>query len=301
MSSMHTLIGAIFLLLAASAGLPSSPPSPPTSWEKIFDGAPDFRVSTVEASGRDNWIAGGSRGVVTATRDGIKVEPTHDRAVLGLFADGPTSVYALGQGELIWHFDGKHWTEEHIGPLPPEGRDRGRRGADLLHFAYYKDTSPNVPLVALGPSLVLVRQPDGTWTKPADEPSRQSLWKLGQLGPQLSPRPAKCDALAWRWLRKGVAMFFCDDRRAFIYEAGILTAKGKMPRQCGPAIISIEYVGGEIYASCDAATLWKTDGKTWRQIPAPKQKGLDEIPAIAVADGCLFVAGDRAVWRSCAR
>jgi hypothetical protein len=286
----------ILLLLAATS--PANPSS--ATWEKVFDGGADFLIYAVEASGRDNWIAGGSKGLVTATKDGTKVEPAHDRGVLGLFAESPTSIYALGQGELIWHFDGKKWTEEHVGPLPAKGQDRGpRRGADQLNFAFYENASPGAPLVALGPSLVLARRPDGTWAKPADERARQKLWKAGQRGPQLSAPPAKCGALAWRWLRKDLAMFFCADHRAFIYEGGTVTAKGKMPRQCGPAIISIEYVRGEIYASCDSATLWKTDDQTWRQIAAPREKGLDEIPSIAVADGCLFVAGDRGVWRSC--
>jgi hypothetical protein len=295
-------LSSLVVFLAATS--PSSPvtsasSSSQTTWEKIFDGGAGQRVYAVQALGRDNWVAGGSWGVATAAKDGSKVERTPDRAVLGLIVDGPSSMYALGQGELIWHYDGRKWSEEHVGPVLPKWRGRGERGADLLDFAYYEDASTNAPLVALGPWLVLVRQAGGTWAKPA-EADRQKLLRLGQSGPaQFVGRPAKCDALAWRWLKKDLAMFFCDDHRAFIYDAGTVTARGKMPRQCATVIVSVEYVRGQIYASCHSATLWKTEGQTWHQIAAPKGKGLVEIPSIAVADGCLFVAGDRAVWRSC--
>jgi hypothetical protein len=291
------------LLLLAASDTPTSRATPPSSrgsWEKVFDGGTDFLIGAVHAASRDAWIAGGSRGVVTGSGRGIKVDSTHDRAVLGFFADGPASVYAVGQGELIWRFDGNAWTEEHVGRLAPKGRDGGiRRGADLLHFAYRESASPSAPLVALGPSLVLVRQPDGTWTKPA-EPDRVRLWKLGQLGPsELAGRPAKCDALAWRWIRTNLAMFFCADRRAFLYEGAAVTAKGKMPPQCGPSTTSIAHAAGELFASCASSTLWRTSGETWHEIPGPPDKRLKEIPSLSVADGCLFVAGDHAVWRSC--
>jgi hypothetical protein len=31
----------------------------------------------------------------------------------------------------------------------------------------------------------------------------------------------------------------------------------------------------------------------------PEEKGLKEIASISVADGCLFVGGNKSVWRAC--
>jgi len=283
----------LLLLLALSSGAGSSTPSSvagPT-WEKVFDGtAADGWVSSVHAAGRDTWFAGGKWGVVWAGKGGLQRHETGGRGVLGLFAETADSVFALGQDELILHFDGKTWTEEHRGPKPR----RSGRGADLLHSAY-RDATPEAPLVAFGPWLVLVRQQDGRWTLPPEK-ERKRLSLRGDLGPEIK-RPPKCDAAGWRWIGKNKGAFFCHDRRVFIFDSGAVTAKGVMPRQCETTIDSLVFARGEIYTSCASGTLWKTDGPNWQRVTPPK--GVKEIPSLSVTDDCIFVAGGRAVWRSC--
>jgi hypothetical protein len=277
----------------ASAGSTSYGAIGPT-WEAVFQGTgPDDWVYVVHATSRDSWFLGGKWGVAKGNKAGIVREATPGRAVLGLFFEGADSLYALGRDELILHFDGKKWVEEHVGPKPK----RPGRGADTLYMAYYGNPSSNAPIVAIGPSLVLVRQSNGTWKDPPGA-DRERLLEVGQLGPKIT-RPAKCDAAGWRWLGRSIGAFFCHDRRTFIFDSGTLTAKGKMPERCEATINSIVYAKGEIYASCGAATLWKTEGQTWGQVPPPKE--LKEIPSISVADDCLFVAGGHGVWRSCAK
>jgi len=61
--------------------------------------------------------------------------------------------------ELVLHFDGKGWIQEHVGPAPK----RPGRGADLLHAAFYVSAAADAPLVAFGPWLVLVRQTNRSW------------------------------------------------------------------------------------------------------------------------------------------
>ena len=86
------------------------------------------------------------------------------------------------------------------------------------------------PIVAIGPSLVLVRQSNGTWKDPPNA-DRERLLEVGQLGPKIT-RPAKCDAAGWRWFGRSTGAFFCHDRRTFIVDGGTVTAKGKMPERC---------------------------------------------------------------------
>jgi hypothetical protein len=284
---------ALVVALGTASSSSQSAPAPAT-WDRVFQGTgPDDWVYVVHAAGRDEWFLGGKWGVARASKAGLEREATPGRAILGLFFEGADSVFALGRDELILRFDGKKWIEEHVGPKPR----RPGRGADILYMAYYANPSPTAPIVAIGPSLVLVRQSNGTWKDPPNV-DRERLLEVGQLGPKIT-RPAKCDAAGWRWFGRSTGAFFCHDRRTFIVDGGTVTAKGKMPERCEATINAIVYAKGEIYASCDAATLWKTDGQTWRQIPAPKE--LKEIPSISVADDCLFVAGGRGVWRSCAK
>jgi hypothetical protein len=75
--------------------------------------------------------------------------------------------------------------------------------------------------------------------------------------------------------------------------------KGNFPRQCGSTVGALAYARGEVYATC-GTTLWKTDGVTWRRIEAPKERSR-KLSSVAFADGCVFLAGDRTVWRSCER
>jgi hypothetical protein len=246
--------------------------------------------------GRDSWIAGGPWGLATATKAGTKVESTQGRGVLGIFVESANSAYAFGEGELIWHFDGNKWTEEHVGPLPPSAK-RGPFAEHMLYLSYYKDNEPSGPLVAFGLSLVLVKQRDGTWVPPPDA-DRKKLLETGQLGPQIS-RSMKCDPAGWHWFGRSRGALYCHDRRVFIFDAGTLTAKGKLPNQCYDALHSLIEAQGQLYASCRSLTLWRTQGDEWHRIDPPKEKGLKEISSLSAADGCLFVGGNKAVWRSC--
>ena len=96
---------------------------------------------------------------------------------------------------------------------------------------------------------------------------------------------------------RGLLETFCHDRRAFLLQAGTITPKGTIPQKCYRSFDSLTYANGDIYASCSGGTLWKTEGQAWRPIAPPKT--LREIPAISFADGCLFVASGRSVWRRC--
>jgi hypothetical protein len=287
---MHTLTWLLWMTTVAAGA--SSSASPP--WEKVFDGGADKWVSAIKATGRDTWVAAGGRwGLVTSTKDGTTVEPTDAHGVLGIFVESPTSVFAFGEGELIKHFDGKKWTVEHVAPMPPKGR--GPFSEHMLYLAY-QDSAPNAPLVALGLELVLVRQPDRTWAQPP-KAEKEKLLKLGSLGPQLA-LPSKCAAAGWHWFGRNRGAFYCHDRRMFVWAAGTLVPKGKMPSKCYDSLDSLAEMDGELFASCNSTTLWKTEGEEWRRIEAPKEKGLKNA-FVAWAGGCLFVGGDRAVWRSC--
>src|SRR3954453_6757415 len=187
---MHAPMWLLLTTLAAGGNSPASP-----TWENVFDGGADKQVSAIKAIGRDTWfVAGGRWGVATATRTGITVDPTHDHGVIGLFVESATSVYALGEGELIWHFDGKKWAVEHLAPMPPKGR---RPFSEHMLYLAYQDSAPDAPLVALGLMLALVKQPDGTWAPPP-KTEQEKLLKVGQLGPQIS-LPPKCDSAGWHW------------------------------------------------------------------------------------------------------
>lgn len=287
---MHALSWLI-LTIAANSNSPANP-----EWEKVFDATSHGAVGTLKATGRETWIAGGPWGLATANGSDTTVEPTHGHAVLGLFVESPTSAYAFGEGELIWHFDGKRWTEEHVGPLPP--RTKRRPFADhLLYLSYYNGAAPHGPLVAFGLSLVLVKQPDGTWAPPPDV-DKNKLLELGQLGPQVS-RPEKCDPAGWHWFGRNRGALYCHDRRTFVFDTDRVIPKGKLPSACYDGLHSLVEAKGELYASCSTRTLWKTEGEAWRRIDPPKEKGPKEIPSISVADGCLFIAGTKSVWRRC--
>jgi hypothetical protein len=290
---MHAFLLPLLTTIAVSGSSTTSP-----SWEKVFDGTLYGWVSTIAAIGRDNWIAGGPWGLATVTKAGINVESTHAHGVLGLFVESPVSVYAFGEGELIWHFDGKQWTEEHVGPLPPKGQRRPF-AEHMLYLSYFPDTAPNTPIAAFGLSLVLLKQADGTWAPPPNT-DKARLLEAGQLGPRIS-LPAKCDPAGWHWFGRKRGALYCHDRRTFIQDAGKLTPKGKLPTPCYDAVNSLVEANGELFASCRSLSLWKTEGERWARIDAPNEKGLSELPSISAAGGCLFVGGNKAVWRRCDR
>ncbi len=285
------------LILAASVGIrpPSGNASAPT-WEKVFDGDTDKWVGAIAATGRDEIFIGGSWGISRVTKAGATVESTHGHGALGFFVESPSSVYAIGEGELILHFDGKKWGEEHVGLLPP--RNQRRPFSEHMLYRMHHTDGPNGNLVAFGVALVLIRQPDGTWSVPPQSEKDKLLEKCA-IGPNLPDGPSDCGGRAWHWLGQDRAFLSCDDRRAFLVEEGRVTSKGKFPRQCGSTVGALAYATGEVYATC-GATLWKTDGGTWRRLEAPNPRSR-ELSSVAFADHCVFVAGGRAAWRSCER
>jgi hypothetical protein len=248
----------------------------------------------VAAVGRDEWFIGIEGAVAKVTNGNIERYATAPRQTEGLFVASRGDVYALGDGELVVHHDGKKWITEHVGAPPPRPRRRGTGAPDMLRAGYFDGET----LVAVGPSLVMVRQAAGSWVYPPAA-ERQKLWDAGGSGPQIS-KPPKCYLAGWHWLGKDRGFFYCHDRRAFVWEAGALTPKGKMPRQCDDSLNAVVEDAGEIYAACNRATLWKTQGaEAWQPIQPPTEEGLKDIPSMAGAAGCLFVAGPRSVWRSC--
>jgi hypothetical protein len=166
----------------------------------------------------------------------------------------------------------------------------------MLYVAY-QPSSGGAGLVALGLSLVLVKQADGRWQArpPAD---RQSLLDTGLSGPPIS-LPTSCARAGWRWLGRDRGVIHCHDRRVFVWDAGALLPRGTMPRQCLDAFGSIAEANGQLYASCGGASLWRTEGQAWRPIQAPVRAGPSEYVAISVADRCVFVASNKSVWRRC--
>lgn len=283
------------LIVAASVGTSSQPGDAATApvWEKVFDGGSDRRPGTMVATGRDEIFVGGTWGISTVTKAGASVDSTHGHGVLGFFVEAPSSVFALGEGELIWHFDGKTWREEHVGPLPP--RSQRRPFSEHMLYRMY-ESRPERQLVAFGLVLVLEKRPNGTWTAPP-ESEGEALRELGAIGPKLPAGPSNCGGRAWHWFGHDRAFFNCDDRRAFIVEEGRVTPKGRLPRPCGGTAGALAYAAGEVYATC-GTTLWKTEGEAWRRLGAPKSRSREWF-SVAFADHCVFVADDRTVWRSC--
>lgn len=291
---MHGL--SLFLVIlagSAGSGSPAGSSAASSAWERVFDGHPDKWAGAIAATSRDILFVGGAWGTSTVTKAGATIESTHGHGVLGFFVESYSSVYALGEGELIWHFDGNKWTEEHVGPLPPRNQRRSF-SEHMLYRMQYKDGQ----LVAFGLVLVLVKQPNGRWAAPP-EGEKAKLLELGAVGPKLAKGPPNCGGRYWHWFGQNRAFFTCDDRRAFIVDEGTLTPKGKFPRQCGSTMGALAYATGEVYATC-GTTLWKTDGGMWRRIDAPKQRSR-EFSSVALADHCVFLACDQTVWRSCER
>lgn len=291
---MHLLC--LLLTVVTAAGTTAGPLRP--SWEAVYDGGRHAVVGPVHAMGRDDWIASlGRRGLVMARAGAVVVDDTRDHGVLGFFADAPGSLFALGEGELIWHFDGKAWTEEHVAPRPP----RGRRpfAAHMLYVGYLDGTAKAPRPVAVGLELALVRQANGTWASPPPA-ERARLSSTGLLGPAFPP-PSGCARAGWRWLTPRAGAFSCHDGRLFAWDAGVVTARGKLPGPCADVLGALVAGGGDLFASCKFATLWKLEGERWRRIVAPAEngQGLMDIGSIAFAQGCLFVAGKRALWRAC--
>jgi hypothetical protein len=264
--------------------------SPGGKWQMVFEGTgADGWVSSVRASSADNWIAAGGWGVATAQGTNLTRRTTPGTAILGLRSEANEGTFAFGSNEAILRFDGHAWIDEHVGVTP---RRRGR-GADLLYRGFREQASG--PMIAVGPSLVLVRQPDGHWTEPPAK-ERARLLDVSIVGPKIT-RPDHCAPAGWSWLEGHRSVFFCHDRRIFVYEEGVLRPKGKMPAECDGAVLSFAYDRNELYASCDGGTLWKTKDENWTSIAPPVRHA--ELGSISIAAGCLFVTAERTVWRSC--
>ncbi len=204
---------------------------------------------------------------------------------MGLVGDSHDDVFALGDGELILHFDGKAWAGQHVGPRAT----RPRQGDDILQALL--DVEGNT--FAFGPALVLVRQA-GAWSAPPPSEGRK-LRDLAGSGPSLQ-LPQKCAQAGWFWLDKKTGFFDCHDGRTFLYREGAITPKGKMPRDCATGFNGLTKGQGEVFASCGNGNVWKTDGDVWRRYATFRG---EKVGSISVTDQCVFVAGTRAIWRHC--
>lgn len=259
-------------------------------WEKVYEAAePDGHVAAVWAADRDDWFVAGKWGVTHVTKAARESRGTRS-TVAGLFGENAKSVFALGYEQLVLHFDGRTWTEEH--DVPTQKR-RPRDYDDLVHSAFYVPGDPRGTLMAFGPHAVLERGVDGTWRTPS-EPERARLSSLAEHGP--ADNPAACRGESWFWLGRDLAWFICQDRRTFIFDRGQVAPKGRIPGSC-PTQTRAAYAGGEIYVACSERGVWRTDGQTWRRLPR-----LDGDPptfAISVAGKCVFVTARRTVWRRC--
>jgi hypothetical protein len=249
-------------------------------------------IASVRARSKEEWFTGGRWGVAWNTASGVQRHETPGRAILGLFADAKTGdLFALGNDELVLRFDSKDWVQEHVGPKPK----RKGRGADIVYSGLRADVAGASRVLAWGPWLVLVRQPDGTWVLPP-EPDRQNLSDLGQGGPSFDLPPG-CAKAGWFSVGGGRGLFDCHDGRSFLYDNGKVFPKGKLPRDCTKAFDGVAYGQGEVFAACGAGKLWKTTGDVWRLFAT--FKGEKEIAALAVTDECVFVGGRQTVWRTC--
>src|SRR6476620_9088701 len=183
---MPPALFALSALLLASG--PAKADMTPVEWEKVFEvrGGRDTWISSVRALSREEWFVGGSWGVARATKGGgIEKRDLPGRKVIGMVVEGPGSVFAFGNDELVLHFDAKGWTEEHY--VPRQGK-RASRGKDLVYVGFIPSGAPDAPIVAVGPTLVLVRKPDNTWEVPP-EAERVRLESLGQRGPDFQRPP----------------------------------------------------------------------------------------------------------------
>ena len=282
------------IALALSVIAAASPERGYGPWEVVFDGGTtDGTVTSVWAVGARDWFAAGRWGVARSTPTGVERTANKGRGVLGLWGQTPSSVYAFGYDETVLHFDGHEWAKEHMGATQSR---RPKKGADLLYSAFTSETVPGAPIVAFGMSLVLVKDGASSWKVPT-EPERAKLLDLGQGGRRDFALPPGCDRAGWFWLGKDRGSFYCHDGRAFMFDAGRVSPKGRLPAACRTAFDALTSGRGELCASCSGGTMWRTEGEAWRSVSPPKR--LKDIPALSVTDDCMFVGAERFVWRSC--
>jgi hypothetical protein len=283
---------AVQFLMLLSGG--NSAESAGPAWEKVFELGPGERwISSVRAVDRDHWFVAGDWGVAWMNNKKLVRQGTPSASLLGMLIDSPTSVYAFGDRELVLHFDGSTWTEEHR----TSPSKKPLRGEDELIGAYLDPKDPS-SLVAFGADAVLKRQPDATWIG-VPEAERSKLLSVGAAGPADIERPQGCALNSWFWLGRSLAWSTCRDHRTFVFEAGKVALKGVLPNGC-KTLTSAASAFGEVYTICANHTLWRTSAQAWRPLSAPKDKDKD-YGSISVTDHCVFLAGRRTVWRSCSQ
>ncbi len=166
------------LLTIALAGTATNVVSSSPSWEVVFQGekGPDGWVSAVVATARDDFFVSGGWGVTRATSGRLDRRDTPGHAIFGLVALSTEEILALGAGELVLHFDGKAWVQEHAGPAVPA---KTKAPNTLLYSALQTCGDPNV--IAYGPKLILERQRDSSW-KGVFGAERERFWDLSGAG-----------------------------------------------------------------------------------------------------------------------
>jgi len=187
-----------FSILLAAAQAPHDPPG----WERVYENTgPKDWVTSVLAFRPDTWFAGGVGWLVRATPGSLDRTSTGSRAILGLAGPKASDVFALGDDELIMHFDGTHWMEEHVGPTAR----RPGRGADILHSLVVDGART----IAFGPTLVLAREDDHVWQEPSTA-DRKRLMEFADSGPP-HKAPPSCNETGWFWVSEGKGMIACQD------------------------------------------------------------------------------------------
>jgi hypothetical protein len=277
-----------FALVALLAGGGKNGDAEP-SWEKLYDlGAAENWLSSLHAEG-DQWFAGGKEILIKGGPAGASPEAHPGKTILGL-SSTPNGLFALGADQLILRLDGKAWNEEHF-TAPPARPTARTKYAAILHSADALGTEEAAPLVAYGPRGVLIREPDGSWVAPA-EPERARLSRLAQQGPRKLV-PPKCAPYGWHWLPADRGWLTCHGGRTFVIENSGARATGSLPKVCADGGEGLAERGSELYTLC-AGRLWKSGAGRWTAVPAPA-----DLRALAATPRCLFVASERAVWRSC--
>lgn len=260
-------------------------------WTKAFElTGPPASFATVGA-GAEGWMAAGVE-IIVVSRNG-RIESTREpgRTILRL-ASTRDGVFGLGLDQLILHFEGGRWVDEHFVP-PPSASTRRQRIAAILYGARVFGSGNNAVTAAFGPWSVLLRGRDHTWANPPEE-ERYRLNVLAQTGPDI-PRPAGCALAAWLWLSDDEGWFTCHGGRSFRHEAGATMSTGTVPGACHDAGEGIAVVGKDVYLLCEG-NVWRSSQERWDRVSAPK-----DIQAIAGGPACLYAVTKRSVWASCAK
>jgi hypothetical protein len=282
------MIAATTLALLLASPSNSAPPS----WEKVYE-HPDKKQKLVAVWADDRgWFAAGPRLLLSGDASGVHPQPVGERAVVAFSGATRAELFAVGWDEVIFKLEGDKWLEEHRALGEPKGSSqKGTSGADLFETVASLPGKPKPVLAAIGPSLVLLRNPDAFWQAVPDV-ERPALMSLAHQGPR-GALPADCTLAIWRWVGQERAVFSCRDGRSFVFDAGKVAPAGKLPRACD----KLEHArlrGTEAFALC-SGQLWRSDGKRWqRDVVGPAK-----LRDYAFTDRCLYAVTDRAVWRRC--